>query len=84
MAKKERTQRGFRIFGEFENSRGELKIVESSLAFEGPHARIYLGNDEHLQCDVQAAKDIILALTAFIKEAEANELTEPMENYNEH
>lgn len=41
MAKKERTGRGFRIFGRFKDVNGdEYRVQESSLAGEGAHVRI--------------------------------------------
>lgn len=65
------TERGFRFY-RFEHlgCRGqELKVVESSLALEGAHVRIFHGDDEHVQLHVDAAEAVANALVDFVRAA---------------
>ena len=80
MLKKTYTERGFRLYldGPGDGCRGvNLSVVESSLAYEGAHVRIYHGDDEHVQLHVDAAEDVAQALLEFVAEARACVLTEP-------
>lgn len=74
------TQRGFR-YHRFEHlgCRGQVvKVVESSIALEGAHVRIFHGDDEHVQLHVDAAEAVAHALLDFARAARAGELTEPV------
>lgn len=89
MDDKKRTARGFRIYDDaIKSHHGNLRVQESSLAFAGAHVWLfYDDNDPEYkgkyiptpQINVASAKKLISALETFIKEAEANELTEPVE-----
>ena len=82
---KARTERGFRIFGLGTARTGHWRVIESSLALEGPHCRIYgkdeVGDDAHLHLSVPEAGELAEALLTFICEAAIGELTEPMDNF---
>jgi len=82
-ANREVTQRGFRVFGRVEDSKKNVwRFQESSAAFEGAHCWIFWdnGRDEdttqrpHLS--VRQAKEAILLLQQFVREAEGGLLTE--------
>lgn len=79
MADRRVTARGFRIY--LADHPGcqdaEVTVVESSIAFEGAHVRIYHGDDEHVQIHVDAAEAVAHALLDFAREARAGLLTEP-------
>lgn len=91
MSKKETDQRGFGIYLDIpaeKSSKGAILVKESSLAFEGAHARIYqdhpawVMSNETYECihfNVTEAKQIVEALKNWIAEAEAGLLTEPAE-----
>lgn len=77
---KKRTERGFRLFAEAKG----VNVIESSLALEGAHVRVYGGRDiaiegheGHVHLNVEQAEVVVRGLTAFITEARAGELTEP-------
>lgn len=77
----ETTERGFRIFmlAPGDGCRGwDVRVLESSLAFEGAHVRICHGNDEHVQLHVDAAEQVAHALLDFVRAARSGELTEPV------
>lgn len=76
----ETTERGFRAytFPDVDCYGGEVTVVESSIAFEGAHVRIYHGDDEHVQLHVDAAEKVAHALLDFVRAARADELTEPV------
>jgi len=72
-----KTERGFRIFMPLRQDRDNqpIHVLESSLAFEGPHCRIYLGSAcAHL--DIALAAEVASALVLFIDEAMSNQLVE--------
>lgn len=74
------TERGFRFF-RFEHlgCRGlVVKVVESSIALEGAHIRIFHGDNEHVQLHVDAAEAVAHALLGFVQAARNGELTEPV------
>lgn len=74
----ERTERGFRVF----HKSDDLSVVESSLAFEGTHVRIYGGrggSNDHVHLSYEQAGSVIAALKTFCDEAEQNLLCEPIE-----
>lgn len=82
---KDYTERGFRVFGtrarpEGENlygqTLGRVTVLESSLAGRGPHVRIYAPGDEQVHLNYDEAKLVRDALSVFITEAEAGQLTE--------
>lgn len=70
------TERGFRVF----HREDRLSVIESSLALEGPHVRVYGGRPidghESVHLSLVDAKAVRDALTTFIDEAEAGSLTE--------
>jgi hypothetical protein len=68
------TDRGFNIF----SGTSTIKVIESSLAFHGPHVHIYGGKDEvgHVHLSLSDAKIILKGLQEFVTMAENNELTE--------
>jgi hypothetical protein len=78
------TSRGFRIFATRERpdnevifgARGNVQVLESSLAGHGPHVRIYEPSGECAHINVEEARIVAAALDRFIQEAEAGELTE--------
>ena len=74
-ARKERNERGFRVFGRTDS----VSVVESSLAFEGPHCRIFGGKDKdaHVHLSLADARVVVAALSAFVAEAKAGLLAEP-------
>ncbi len=81
-----RTERGFRVFGSrtrlpdeitFGKS-GDVKVFESSLAMLGPHVWIKDPVYQGVELNLEEAKLVIKALKQFIKEAEADLLTEPV------
>lgn len=84
---KKYTNRGFRIYAEDLPCRhGKLKVQESSIAFEGAHIWLFyeergkaLADTPSAQINVATAKKLMEALSTFIVEAEADELTEPVE-----
>jgi hypothetical protein len=79
------TQRGFRIYAEDVRAMwGTVKVLESSAAGKGAHVWIFYDQDKGVsdtkldpQLSVEAAKVVRDALDTFIREAEADELTEP-------
>ncbi len=73
-----RSERGFRVFCDTRDRAGmQVSVVESSLAFEGPHCRIYVGRAfENAHLDLPGARRVRDALSVFITEATAGELTE--------
>lgn len=80
MVKKAYTERGFRLYL-YEPDGGcqgaAVTVVESSLAFEGAHVRIYHG-DDHVHLHVDVAESVALSLLEFVAEARATALTEPV------
>ena len=78
----EKTTRRFRLFGHLRSERnGEIRVQESSVAFEGAHCWVFAGDDDtggqSLHLSVSQARELVEALMVFIAEAEADELTEP-------
>jgi hypothetical protein len=71
---REKTERGFRVYGRSDDRR--VQVVESSIAFEGPHVRIFVGKSEAVHLSLPDAKLVLVALSAFAREAEAGMLTE--------
>lgn len=83
---KERTQRGFRIFGRVTDSNGDVwRVQESSRAFEGACVWLFWDSGKDARdvprphLTVSQAKDLVGLLGAFIAEAEGGELTEEAE-----
>ncbi len=84
---KERTQRGFRVFGYTDcrapvGPSGSIRLTESSLAFEGAHAMLNVVEPGHCKnvtvlLNVAQAKMLAIMLQEFIEEAVADQLTEP-------
>lgn len=74
------TERGFRAYRlDGVGCYGwKVRVVESSIALEGAHVRIYHGPDEHVQLHVDAAEKVAAALLDFVRDARADELTEPV------
>lgn len=76
-----KTERGFCVFGEIPCKSGTVDVVESSIAFEGAHVRIYLSNPTHTNAvphmSVPQTKRLIAALQQFVAAAEAGHLIEP-------
>lgn len=70
---REKTERGFRVYGRSDDKR--VKVVESSTSFIGPHVRIFAG-EEGVHLSLPDAKLVLVALSAFAREAEAGMLTE--------
>lgn len=69
-----RTERGFRIFSD-----GEVRVLESSIAFEGPCVRVFGGRDDrndNVHLTLTQAKEVMAALAVFVYEAESGMLTE--------
>jgi len=73
-----RTSRGFRIFmpDKADRNGNIIQVVESSIAFEGPHVRIYTGENACAHLDVRLAQLVVGALLSFLEEAFGGELTE--------
>ena len=85
---KKTSQRGFRIFGEFEGDAGRpttVRVQESSAALRGPCVWVYHddGKLASLHLDLAGARSLARALDVFIHEASNNMLTEPIENIPE-
>lgn len=66
-------QRGFEIYGEFQDTSGfEVHVKESSSA-EGPHCRVYISSDDpaakpdHLHMNLAQAMRLRAALDTFIE-----------------
>lgn len=82
---KETTQRGLRIFGEFEADALRpitIRVQESSAALRGPCVWVYHA-DASVHLDLAGARSLARALACFIGEATENMLTEPIENIPE-
>lgn len=87
----EKTNRGFGVYGEGEHRNGTWKIQESSIAFEGAHVWIFHTPfsepgrcvRDSLQLSVPQAKEVIEALSKFVRDAEAGVLIEPAEASDE-
>jgi hypothetical protein len=86
MSDKKVTERGFRIYDDtIEAHHGKIRVQESSIAFEGAHTWIFYDDIEakegiyypSIQINVANAKKLVVALQAFIQEAEDDKLTEP-------
>ncbi len=69
-----KTIRGFGVFA----ATDRVKVIESSLAFEGPHVRVFGGRDESdaVHLSLQDAETVRDGLALFIAKARAGELTE--------
>jgi hypothetical protein len=84
------TPRGFRVFGRLTDRDGEkARLQESSLAFEGPHARLFLenqlfltnrGGTACLHLNLAQAEALAAMLFEFVRAARAGELTEKPSN----
>jgi len=55
-----------------------VSVMSSSLAFEGPHCRIDVGDTTNAHLNLDGARRVIDALTAFISEAESGEAVEDL------
>ena len=57
---------------------GDVSVLESSLAFEGPHVRICGGRrlDDRVHLSLAHARIVVEGLQVWIAEAEAGSLTE--------
>ena len=76
----ERTERGFRIFATINTTRGAVRVQESSAAFEGAHCWVFPSKENNqIHVNVAQAKELIAGLQAFVDEAEADKLTEPVQ-----
>lgn len=75
MSDHEVTERGFRVFARND----DVRVIESSIAFQGPHVRIFGGReaDGHVQLTLEQASIAMQGLRVFLAEAEAGKLTEP-------
>ena len=86
----ERTERGFRVYARIECRDGvTLRVQESSLAFEGAHLWLFPDGEctDHLgrhsrpapHMNVSQVKELIAALSKFVRQAEGGKLMEPSE-----
>jgi hypothetical protein len=88
----ERTERGFRVYGRIPSHGAAIvRVQESSLAMEGAHVWLFIDGeactDHHVhghsrpapQLNVAQAKELISALSRFVKDAERGKLMEPAE-----
>lgn len=76
----QRTPRGFIVFSreiEDHDTRDCVRVQESSIAFEGPHVRVFPGaGTEALHLNIDNAEKLANALLEFVRLARAGKLTE--------
>lgn len=74
-----KTEHGCVIFGQRKSAGATLRVQESSVAFQGPHAWIFRDQPERhesVHLGLEDAEWVIEKLQLFIREARANRLCE--------